>query len=342
MTRPSPTWDRRAGPAGSCRESGVPVPPGVEGLRDLDDLVGALTELRATDPTVGRAIVKLNESFGAGGNLLFDFAGAPAAVDGLEEWIRRHFRERIEFATPPDTWESYAGKLAQMGGVVEQFLGGAQVRSPSVQVRLGPGGRASILSTQDQHFVGAALQTYAGGTFPAHPAYCRDVQALALQAGRTLAAKGAVGIASIDFLAVGDDDRWDLYALEINLRMGGGTAPLMFLDGLTEGRYEPEVGGYLTPDGHPRCYVSSDRLQHESYRQLGSDGVLDVAFRQGLLYSGRDGRGAVLHMLGAVPEFGKLGAVVIGETVESAQEQYRRLVSALDAASGASRTGSAR
>ena len=307
-------------------------------MRDLDDLVTALVELRSTDATVGRAIVKLNESFGAGGNLLFDYAGAPTSGNGMETWIRRHFWERIEFATPPDTWESYAEKLVHMGGVVEQFLGGAQVRSPSVQVRLGPAGEASVLSTQDQHFVGAALQTYAGGTFPADPAYSRELHRLALRAGRALAEKGAVGIASMDFLAVRDDDCWDLYALEINLRMGGGTAPLMFLDGLTEGRYESETGRYLTPDGRPQCYVSSDRLQHESYRELGPGGVLEVAYREGLLYSSTEGRGAVLHMLGAVPKFGKLGAVMIGETVESAKEQYRRLVAALDTASGARRT----
>lgn len=320
------------------RDSGVPVPPGVEGLRNLDDVVEALAELRSTDAEVGRAVVKLNESFGAGGNLLFDFAGAPTSGKGMEAWIRRHFWERIEFATPPDTWESYADKLAHMGGVVEQFLGGAQVRSPSVQVRLGPAGEASVLSTQDQHFVGAALQTYAGGTLPAHSAYCRELQELALRAGRALAEKGVVGIASMDFLAVRDEGRWDLYALEINLRMGGGTAPLMFLDGLTEGRYEPEAGRYVTPDGRPQCYVSSDRLQHQSYRELGSDGVLDVAFGEGLLYTSTEARGAVLHMLGAVPTFGKLGAVMIGRTIESAKEQYRRLVAALDAASGASPT----
>jgi hypothetical protein len=320
------------------REAGVPVPPGVEGLRDLDDVVKALTELRAADPAIGRGIVKLNESFGAGGNLLFDFTGAPPTGDGLGTWVRDRFWERIEFATPPDTWENYAGKLAQMGGVVEQFMDGAQVRSPSVQVRMGPAGEAAVLSTQDQTFVGSALQTYAGATFPAHPAYCQMLHELALRAGRSLAAQGAVGIASMDFLAVCEGGNWHLYALEINLRMGGGTAPLMFLDGLTGGRYQPDVGGYVTPDGRRQCFVSSDRLQHEAYRALGPDGVLEVAYREGLLYDSRDRRGAVLHMLGAVAGFGKMGAVMIDGTVESAKEQYSRLVAALDAASGANRT----
>lgn len=328
----------KAGARQLFREAGVPVPPGVEGLRDVDDVVTALAELRCSDAAVDRAIVKLNESFGAGGNLLFDLAGAPSASGGVEAWVRTHFHDRIQFATPPDTWDSYAGKLASMGGVVEQFLGGEEVRSPSVQVRMDPEGDASIVSTQDQHFVGAARQTFAGGTFPAHPAYCLELQELALRAGRALAGKGAAGIASIDFVAVRDGDRWKLYALEVNLRMGGGTAPITFLDGITEGHYEPEVGRYLTPDGRSLCYLSSDRLQHPSYRELGSAGVLEVAYREGLLYDDRAGGGAVLHMLGAVPEFGKLGAVMIGGTVAAAKERYGRLVAALDTAAEASPT----
>ncbi|MET7435131.1 MULTISPECIES: peptide ligase PGM1-related protein [Streptomyces] len=319
-------------------EAGVPAPAGVEDLRDEDDLVEALARLHASRPASGRAVIKLNESFGAGGNALFDFRGAPEPGDA-EAWIRRVLPGHVEFATPPDTWDDYAAKFAEMGGVVEEFVTGAEVRSPSAQVGVSPSGEVRVLSTQDQLFVGAAGQTYAGATAPALEDYRLELHTLALRTGRTLAAKGAVGIASVDFVSArAEDGGWRHHALEINLRMGGGTAPLNFLEGVAEARLDPATGGYLTPDGVPLCYVATDRLQHERYRTLTAEQVLDIASREGLLYSDRDRRGVVFSMLGALPEFGKTGAVVIDRSHGAARARYREVVAALDAACGAERT----
>ena len=43
--------------------------------------------------------------------------------------------------------EEYYAHLSREGGVVEAFMTAEEVRSPSVQVRMSPFGRAEVLST---------------------------------------------------------------------------------------------------------------------------------------------------------------------------------------------------
>ncbi len=145
--------------------SGVPIPDGFEDLRDEHDVVAALAALWTNDRGLRQALIKLNDSFGAGGNVLFSFDGAPET--GLSEWIANELPRRAVFASPPDTWENYRAKLITMGAVVERFVTGSQIRSPSAQVLISPAGAVRILSTQDQLLSGAAKQIFVGGTFPA-------------------------------------------------------------------------------------------------------------------------------------------------------------------------------
>lgn len=58
--------------------------------------------------------------------------------------------QSLEFAIPSQTHESYFSKLSGMGGVVEEFLEGAQKASPSAQLRNSPDGRVLLISTHDQ------------------------------------------------------------------------------------------------------------------------------------------------------------------------------------------------
>jgi hypothetical protein len=48
---------------------------------------------------------------------------------------------------------------------------------------------------------------------------------------------------SVDFAAAGDaDGRWQVFALEVNLRKGGTTHPYTVLRNLVPGRYDSEHG----------------------------------------------------------------------------------------------------
>jgi len=126
-------------------ESGVTVADGFEDLRDEQDVVDALATLRIRDPGLRQAMIKLNDSFGAGGNVLFSFDGAPET--GLTKWIASELPRRAVFASPPDSWEHYLTKLVAMGAVVERFVAASETRSPSAQLLISPAGTVRILST---------------------------------------------------------------------------------------------------------------------------------------------------------------------------------------------------
>jgi pheganomycin biosynthesis PGM1-like protein len=312
-------------------ESGVPVADGFEDLRDEHDLADALATLRTRDRGLRQAMIKLNDGFGAGGNVLFSFDGAPETE--LHRWIVDELPRRAVFASPPDSWEHYLGKMVAMGAVVERFVAASETRSPSAQLLISPAGTARVLSTQDQLFSGAANQIFVGGTFPADTEYRGEIQELALRVGKTLAAKSVVGLLSVDFLSARTATGWRHYGLEINLRMGGGTAPYFLLHGLVEGEFDAQSGNYLGPDGEPRCFFATDRLQNDRYRVLGPSDVVDAALRNGLHYSGATRDGAAFYMLGAL-EIGRLGVVAVDRTRASASLRYERVVEMLDAESG--------
>jgi hypothetical protein len=311
-------------------ESGVTVADGFEDLRDEHDVVNALVALRMRDRDLRQAMIKLNESFGAGGNVLFSFDGAPRT--GLRSWIASELPGRAVFASPPDSWEHYLGKLITMGAVVERFVDASETRSPSAQLLISPAGAVRILSTQDQLLSGAANQIFVGGTFPAAAEYREEIQELALRVGKTLAAKSVVGPLSVDFLSARTASGWGHYGLEINLRMGGGTAPYFLLHGLVEGEFDTQTGNYYAPDGEPRCFFATDRLQHARYRVFQPDDVVDAAMRHGLHYRSATGDGAAFYMLGAL-EIGRLGAVAVDRTPISATLRYEKIVAMLDAES---------
>ncbi len=56
------------------RQAGVPIPDGAEDLKDEGDIAAALAEMKARDPGLRRAVVKLNEGFSGEGNAIFSSA----------------------------------------------------------------------------------------------------------------------------------------------------------------------------------------------------------------------------------------------------------------------------
>ncbi|MDX1606298.1 MAG: hypothetical protein R3202_08895, partial [Candidatus Competibacterales bacterium] len=139
---------RKSGCRTLFREAGVPLPDGFEQLRDTDDLVQGLTELKQRHPDLGQAVVKLDEGFSGEGNALFNYDGL-AADAGLERRIREELPRRLGFTAYQETWDDYRSKLEQMGGIVECFVDGAENRSPSVQCRIDPRGRIELISTHE-------------------------------------------------------------------------------------------------------------------------------------------------------------------------------------------------
>lgn len=323
------SWGTKSGSRRIFREAGIALASGFEDLRDEKDVAAALARLKAENPRLRRAVVKLNEGFSGEGNAIFDFGVAPTGGGDLDRWVRERL-PYLAFEAGGMTWELYGYKLAAMGAIVEAFLEGEVKRSPSVQFRVDPGGHLDVVSTHDQVLGGASGQIFLGCRFPADAAYRLAIQEQGLAAARVLADKGVLGRFGIDFLSVREGEQWRHAAIEINLRKGGTTHPFLMLQFLTNGRYDATTGEFFTPSGRPRCYYATDNLESEAYRGLTPHDLIDIAATTGLHFNAATQEGVSFHLVGALSEFGKLGTVAIGETQERADALQRRVVDILN------------
>ena len=314
------------------REAGVEIVDGAENLAGVNEVARALADLKARNPDLGKAVVKLNEGFSGEGNAVFRFDGAPAGA-ALEHLILDQLPD-LAFEASGMTWDIYAAKLEEMGGIVEAFIEGEDKRSPSVQFRINPTGRLEPISTHDQVLGGKAAQVFLGCIFPADDDYRMEIQAEGMKAARVLLDRGVLGRFGIDFLSVREGDRWRHYAIEINLRKGGTTHPLLMLRFLTDGTFDPGTGAFVTPDGCERFYYATDNLESERYKGLTPDDLIDIAVEHDIHFHGVTQRGVVFHLIGALSEFGKLGVVCVGESHAEAFALYRRTVEILDREGG--------
>ncbi len=311
------------------REAGIPLPDGFEHLRDEGDIAEAVVELKRREPGLRRVAIKLDEGFSGEGNAVFNYDGAPEGSD-LARWVRAELPRRTRFEANGETWERYFHKFGEMGGIVECWVEGEEVRSPSVQCRINAIGEASIVSTHDQVLGGPSGQIFLGSSFPADAEYSRDIKDAGQRVGKVLQERGALGRFAIDFISVRRGEGWEHAAIEINLRKGGTTHPYLILRFLTDGAYDPEDGTYCTPTAKPCYYYASDNLQSSAYKGLTPDDLVDIAVDNGLHFDSASQQGVVFHLIGALSEYGKLGTVCIGDSHESAQKFYRDTVAVLD------------
>jgi PGM1 C-terminal domain len=311
------------------REAGIPLPDGFEHLRDEGDIAEAVVELKRREPGLRRVAIKLDEGFSGEGNAVFNYDGAPEGSD-LARWVRAELPRRTRFEANGETWERYVHKFGEMGGIVECWVEGEEVRSPSVQCRINAIGEASIVSTHDQVLGGPSGQIFLGSSFPADAEYSRDIKDAGQRVGKVLQERGALGRFAIDFISVRRGEGWGHAAIEINLRKGGTTHPYLILRFLTDGAYDPEDGTYCTPTAKPCYYYASDNLQSSAYKGLTPDDLVDIAVDNGLHFDSASQQGVVFHLIGALSEYGKLGTVCIGDSHESAKKFYRDTVAVLD------------
>ena len=181
---------------------------------------------------------------------------------------------------------------------------------------------------------GSTGQIYLGCTFPAEEACCAGLHDAARRVAAVLARDGVVARFGIDFVSTCSHGEWYHHAIEINLRKGGTTHPYLTLQLLTDGTYDAATGIYRSAAGRPCFYVASDNLCNPGYTELTPELVISEAGRAGLLFDHTTERGVVFHMLGALAEFGKLGAVCIAPTRDGARELFDDTVSLLERCAG--------
>ncbi|HEX2030826.1 MAG TPA: peptide ligase PGM1-related protein [Actinomycetota bacterium] len=323
------------GTKSGCRqlfeEEGIPHPMGFQNLTTTEDVVTALAAMRARRPDVRGALVKLNEGVSGEGNAVVELRDLPPPGDPRERAALEERVRAMSFELDEVTFEDYATKLRTRGGVVEERIVGAEVRSPSVQLRVTPLGEVELLSTHDQILGGPSGQSYLGARFPADRPYAPAITREAAKVGARLAREGVIGRFALDFVVVRDGGgAWTPYAIELNLRKGGTTHPFLTLQFLTDGRYDAEAAAFTAPSGRTKCFVASDHVEAETYRGLTPDDLFDIVVRHGLHFDQSRQTGVVFHMISALPEYGRVGLTAIGDSHEQADDLYGRTVAALD------------
>jgi len=158
-----------------------------------------------------------------------------------------------------------------------------------------------------------------------------ELQELALKVGRQLAKKGALERFGVDFIAVDQGGgKWDIQAIEINLRKGGTTHPFMTLKLLTNGDYDLSTGLFYRQHGQTKYYIATDNLQNPSYCGLLPNDLMDIIAHHKLHFDTGTQTGTVFHLMGCLSEFGKLGLTSIGNSAEQAEEIYNKVMQVLD------------
>jgi hypothetical protein len=317
-------WGSKSGCRRLFAEEGVRHPLGVENVHTLDDVASALVGMRAREPAMKGAIVKLNEGVSGAGNAFVDLAGLAPPGSAAEAAEVRARIDTMRLESPDVPRDAYVAKLAERGGIVEQLVSGTEVRSPSVQLRVLPGGDVEMLSTHDQLLGGPGGQSYLGAKFPADFAYARSISAEARTVGARLAKEGVLGRFAIDFVAVQVSGGWDVFAIEINLRKGGTTHPFLTLQFLTDGRYDAETGLFRTPAGAERHLVATDHLESPALRGLSVDDLFDIVARHGLHFDQSRQTGVVLHMISSITELGRIGLTAVGDSPADADRRHRQ------------------
>ena len=326
MNAPDPcftSWGSKSGSRRLFREAGVDMPYGHEDLITRADIESALLDIRARRPAVRRAVIKLNEGFSGEGNAIFEYSRQGSIRDALQ---------RLLFSVKSETVDAFLKKFERGGGVVEELIEAVEVRSPSVQLRINPRREVFLASTHEQILGGPANQVYLGCLFPAHDDYRIAIQNLGLRIGRALADKGVIGRFSVDFLAWRNNeaDSWSVAAVEINLRMGGTTHPMLALRFLTGGNLDCASGLFHGADGRGKFYRASDNVQSPSYCGLLPEDLIEILTLHGLDFNHRSSTGVLFHMFGAVSQFGKFGVIAIGNSRDEADQLFNRSLAVLD------------
>lgn len=323
------------GTKSGCRrlfsEEGIPHPLGEENLYSIDEVIAAVARMRKAKPSIQSVVLKLNDASSGYGNAMVDLSNivSPGAVNEALQ-----IRERIatmEFEDKTNSYEIYTTLLERFGSIVEEYIDGDAYHSPSGQCRITPLGEVELLSSHDQMLGGPTGGICTGAIFPAKPEYSQQVMAITQQIGERLAAEGIIGRFAVDFVVVKTPSgEWDIYAIEINLRKGGTTAPFLILQYLTDGQYIVGDGLFRTAQGDPKHYVSSDYVTNDAYRTFTADDLFDIISDNKLHYDHTTQTGVVLHMVSGVGETGMIGVTAIHDSPECARRLYQRFVNVLD------------
>ncbi len=314
------------------KKLGIDVPNGFEDLKNEMDIALSLARIKVSNPTLKKAVVKINDGFSGEGNAIFRYGNLSADNPLLANEILACLPGTLNIVAANVSYHVFLSKFCTLGGIVEEFIEGEIKESPSVQCRINPLGITDIISTHDQLLGGESGQVFIGATFPASQEYTLEIAAAGEKIAEALRLEGVKGRFGIDFLSIKEAGSWKHFAIEINLRKGGTTHPFLMLQFLTEGEFNWKQGEFQMSGGQTRFYFASDNVVNEKYKGLSPQDLIDIAMYNGLQYDGARQEGVMFHMIGALSQYGKLGMVCIAKTEQDAKDYFNKTILILDTA----------
>jgi hypothetical protein len=322
------------------RTLGIPCADGTyEVEMDLLLFMRGIWRVLRRNPKAAKGVVKLADGFSGMGNAILDLkeiqarlsavteANASVKDDTLLIEITRHAMETMTFHGR--TWENFHAELQVMGAIFELFIesppgtsfNNGAITSPSVQVVTNEDKSISVLSTHEQILED---QVYYGCEFPCREAYRMQLMKYGRQVGEYLAERGVTDHFSVDFMGVPNTSgQWDLYAVEINLRLTGTTHPFMTLKLLTHGDTDEASGMFRTSDDAAKFYLSSDNVTDTALKRLLPQDLCElITARPDLHWHSTRQTGVVFHMIGRMSECGILGITAIHNSIEEARDLF--------------------
>lgn len=310
-------------------ELGLEVPPGRAGLRDLEDLTGAilaLLESGRVSPQQPYLVVKQNQGVSGLANRklsLMPFWNLLVA-DLLREEKQARLAQALRRHWGDHEGQAFWPRFERLGGVVEQYIEGESI---SVQVHISPLGEVTIVGVLQELM--DERGRYRGAVFPAPGPLALPALRQARKVAEALADRGVRGRFEVDFLV--QDQR--VFALDLNFRKSNSTGSLRTLNLLAGGGYCPESNAYRDAAGQNRAMMTSDWLEVGTQARSPQD-VIDLATEDGLNYSTATHSGVVFQMLGGVSANRRVGVTCIGGSSEEARQLFQQAEGLLGGTSG--------
>lgn len=335
-------WGTKTGNRQVFLDAGVDHPDG--SYREIfteEELCEEILALLKRCPSARKIMVKLNDSFSGEGNtvLRVDETLQEALKDSDQKAkmvITEKLHNSLEFVAPGLTWARYYTQFQNLGGICEVFVEGAAEAktSPSCQAFLNNNGDVRILATHEQMLNN---QIYVGCKFPANEEYAKDIVTMTMKIGEELSKRDVIGYIAVDFVSVRQEDgTYKHWAIEVNVRMGGTTLPIMTLNLLCQdGVFNAGTSEFIASDGYPRYYIASDTLRKPSYKGLLIEDLLAIIKRHSteIEWNQRPGApetGVIFHLVTLLSELGKCGVMCVGRSRDEAEELFQRVKEILD------------
>lgn len=305
------------------REAGVEIAPGREGVTSAAALVDAVVDLRRAHPHLANLVVKLDEGSLGEGNALLSLADLPSPGSDTEV----SSTEALVAALPNEIF-----RALDKGAIVEEFITGDGITSPSVQVVINTDGVPEVISTHVQMLGGPLNQTFAGCILPGPIEAAEELAEAGLLTGKALAARGVRGRFALDTVVVpgapGSDHR--VVGLEVNLREGATTAPISILESLAGGGFDSHRGVFVDAHGEARFYRASDGITGPGFEAATPEQFIAELENAGIAWDSDSRVGVVPTMLSSLGRTGTAGAVAIADSQEAAADLYASISNLLE------------